>query len=193
MNDVRAKKQSWRRLLTDMFRLIGRDERRALDGRIALRVAEYASGKNVRLLLGFAPMSDEADCSSFYREWLKSGKRLALPIWLGGNAMTIREVTSLDDQLVPGRGGILEPLASLPEIDPAALELAICPGRAFSESCGRMGRGAGCYDALLAKYGTPSCGAAYDFQVFPEIPESSGDIRLDAVLTPTRRIDNKGL
>ncbi len=188
MNKVDEKKKAWRRLLYDLFRLLPREERRKHDAILSERVEDYVRQAAPTLLMGFAPMADEPDLSAFYRRWLQQGGKFALPVWLGGNAMIIREITDLDKQLHPGRGGILEPLADLPEIAPEQVDLVISPGRAFSETCARMGRGSGCYDALFNTYGMAKFGVAYEFQVFPKIPTDAADARLDAVVTPTRML-----
>lgn len=191
MDDIKEKKKAWRRALVELFRLVPREDRRRLDAALSERALGYAARSGANLLMGFAPMADEPDLSACFRLWLKGGGRLALPVWLGGDRMIIRRVDDLDSQLRPGRGGILEPLETLPEVAPETLELVIAPGRAFSESRARMGRGSGCYDALFRAHEVAKFGVAYDFQVFPEIPTYFGDVRLDAVVTPTRTVKDE--
>lgn len=186
MDDVREKKKAWRRLVVDMFALVPQTVRRRLDMVLAERVREIVFQSGKQFLLGFAPMLDEPDLSGFFRQWVAEGGQLALPVWLGGEKMLMRRVDDLDSQLRPGRGGILEPIDSLPEVEPSQLGLVITPGRVFSESLARMGRGSGCYDALFRKSNPLKLGVAYDFQVFPEIPTYSGDVTLDLIVTPSR-------
>lgn len=188
MADSRELKKSWRRLAVEMFALVGRDDRRRLDLLLAERVREYVFEKGAKVLLGFASMPDEPDLSAFFRRWVAEGGRLAMPIWQGGSAMTLRSVDNLDAQLRPGRGGILEPDAGRPEVAEADLDLIITPGRFFSEERARMGRGSGCYDALFKRCEAASLGVAYDFQVFPALPTYGGDVPVDAVITPFRVI-----
>ncbi len=99
---------------------------------------------------------------------------------------------NLDNDLVPGRGGILSPVDGLPEVAPEELSLVITPGRVFSETCARMGRGSGCYDALFQRSAPAKVGVAYDFQIFPEIPTDANDVPLDAIITPSRIVVGKG-
>lgn len=186
--DVREAKKAWRRLVVQMFELVPRQVRRELDAVLEERVREYVFQSGARSLLGFAPMLDEPDLSGFFRRWVAEGGSLALPVWLGGENMLMRRVTDLDAQLRPGRGGILEPLAGLPEVAPDELDLVITPGRVFSEGRARMGRGSGCYDALFRGHRLTKVGVAYDFQVFPEIPTYAGDVSLDLVITPSRLV-----
>lgn len=187
VDDVRERKKAWRRLVVNMFALVPREDRRRLDAALSERIRDFVGHCGAKRLLGFAPMSDEPDLALFYRGWLAGGGELAMPVWLGGSEMRIRGVGNLNQDLRPGRGGILEPVDTLPEVEPKDLELVITPGRVFSESLTRMGRGSGCYDALFRD--NPDLikvGAAYDFQIFPELPTYFGDVPLDFIVTPSR-------
>lgn len=193
MDEVREKKKAWRRLVVDMFALVPQNARRRLDAALAERVRDFVFQTRASSLLGFAPMLDEPDLSPFFRRWVKEGGELVLPVWLGGEHMLIRRVSDLDSQLRPGRGGILEPIDTCPEVAPASLDLVITPGRVFSETCVRMGRGSGCYDALFRGHNPIKAGVGYDFQVFPELPSWSGDVPLDLVITPSRVVGKDSL
>ena len=74
------------------------------------------------------------------------------------------------------------------------LDIVLVPGTAFDLSGGRMGQGKGYYDRLLtnARKDAPLVGAAFDCQVFPEIPVSKHDVFMDLVLTETRTLPGKG-
>ncbi|MCD8139473.1 MAG: 5-formyltetrahydrofolate cyclo-ligase [Planctomycetaceae bacterium] len=183
-----AIKKEWRRLSVEMFGLVSRADRVGLDERLNRRVADYIAATGARRLLGFAPMLDEPDLGPFFRDWLAGGGRLALPVWLGGDEMVIRWVESFDNCLRPGRGGTLEPVDTLPEARPEELDIVIAPGRFFSETCQRMGRGAGVYDALFRRHKTGRLGVAYEFQIFPNLPVSEDDVDVDLVATPSRLI-----
>lgn len=188
MKDVVEKKKAWRRLVKEMFALIDPDARRRLDAVLAERVRELVFRSGAGVVLGYAAMPDEPDLSPFFRRWVAEGGRLALPVWMGGQRMLYRRVSDWEAHLRPGRAGIMEPVDGLPEVAPAELELVVVPGRAFSEGCARLGRGAGCYDALFRETKAVRMGAAYDFQVFPEIATDAGDEPLHMVVTPTRMV-----
>ncbi len=191
MPDIEEKKKAWRRLAVDCFALIPKDGRRALDAALCKRVREYALAAGATYLLGYAPMLDEPDLSPFLRRWVAEGGRLALPVWLGGRNMLLREVGNLDTQLRPGRGGILEPVPECAEANKDELDLVITPGRFFSERRERLGRGSGCYDQLFRTRGTRSLGVAYDFQVAPALPVDGNDMPVDALLTPSRLLEDR--
>lgn len=189
---VSEAKKNWRRLAVEVFGLLPRDSRRSLDIALSrqaegLRLAERGS-----LLLGYAPMSDEPDLTAFYRRWQASGGVLALPVWLGGNKLVLRRVNDLEHELRAGRGGIMEPLDTLPEVDPGEPDIVMTPGRVFSEGRDRLGRGSGCYDALLRHGSCLKIGIAYDFQVVPVLPVHEHDVPMDIVVTPSRVMTAEG-
>lgn len=188
MTEDRNDKAAWRNIVGGIFAVTP-----------ASALADLAPGLNKRLgmqletmspatLLAFSPLPDEPDIRPVLRWWLKKGGVLALPIWHGGRTMEFMAVGDLDRDLVPGRGGIAEPRSGLAGATIDASAVALVPGRAFSESRTRLGRGAGCYDAFFAARELFRIGVCFDFQVFPVIPASGDDIAMDMVLTPGRTI-----
>lgn len=191
MGDVREKKKAWRKLVADVFCLTPPEVRRERDAALCRNLGLLLPRPEGRMLLGYAALPDEADVMAFFLGWLAGGGRLALPVWEGGCCMTLRRVARPGDELRAGRAGIPEPCADCPEVAPAELAVVVAPGRAFSESRQRIGRGAGCYDALLDGAGVLRIGVAYDFQVFPEVPCGAHDVPMDVVVTPGRVIDGR--
>lgn len=179
-------KKAWRAALAGIFALIPPGARKPLDSALGEKLGAWLVDGRFRVVLGFAPLPDEPGLLPAFRGWLSRGGALGLPAWLGGGEMLFRRVEDLEKDLRPGRAGILEPLPSLPEISPGEAEAAIAPGRAFSETLARLGRGAGCYDRLFRRTGAVKAGVAYDFQVFPEIPADGDDVGLDMIFTPSR-------
>ena len=68
----------------------------------------------------------------------------------------------------------------------------LVPLLAFDRSGGRLGYGAGYYDAALRKMRqrgpVAAIGIAFDEQEFPEVPQEPQDEPLDTILTPSRVI-----
>lgn len=181
-------KRAWRDAVSALFRLVPGSERKTEDEALNKRLFRTAAALGRGLALAFSPLPDETDITGFLRSWLEAGGELGLPVWRGGPGMTFRKVTDIDSQLRPGRAGIFEPVDGLDEVSPDDALLVIVPGRAFSETRDRLGRGGGCYDALLAGRDLPSIGVAYDFQVFPRIPRDERDMPVDMIVTPSRTI-----
>jgi 5-formyltetrahydrofolate cyclo-ligase len=70
----------------------------------------------------------------------------------------------------------------------------ILPGLAFDMQGGRLGYGAGVYDAILsqARKRAPKIALCYDWQVLEEpLPLEAHDIRLDWIVTERRVIKCK--
>jgi 5-formyltetrahydrofolate cyclo-ligase len=74
--------------------------------------------------------------------------------------------------------------------DPAAFDLVVVPGVAFTERGDRLGRGGGWYDRLIPalRPGCATVGVAFDIQVLPELPAEPHDARVSVVVTETRTL-----
>ncbi len=86
--------------------------------------------------------------------------------------------------LHPGPFNLLEPAAGSPEVSLQEIDAFICPGLAFDKTGGRLGRGRGFYDRLLAQAhpGALKIGICFDFQLVPNTFSEPHDIAMDAVL-----------
>jgi 5-formyltetrahydrofolate cyclo-ligase len=87
------------------------------------------------------------------------------------------------DTLQPGYRGIPEPTG--PVVDLAVIECAIVPGVAFDLDGGRLGRGGGHYDRLLAALPTTCLriGLAFSCQIVPRVPMDTHDQAVDVVVS----------
>lgn len=62
--------------------------------------------------------------------------------------------------------------------------LFLVPGRAFTLSGKRVGRGGGWYDQSLSKYASSyKIGVCFDFQIFEALPQESWDVMMDEVIS----------
>lgn len=156
--------------------------------RLVVAMPEFAWAGWVML---FTPMAGEADARAVGRAALAAGKAVLLPgIDWAGRRLVPRRVTSVDDGLVVVRGGVPEPDPGLPGVDLAALGgtgLIVTPGLAFDSRGGRLGRGGGFYDRLLAGPGSAAFAAGFALaeQVVGTVPVGDRDARVDAVVTPS--------
>ena len=113
----------------------------------------------------YVPMSGEMNVNSLLENGLKNRTMVALPRFaVKKNAYEACEIDSLSD-LVPGKFGVPEPSPSSQIMDTKQLDLAIVPGVAFAGLGGRLGRGGGFFDRLLAGIPAKKCGVCFEQQV----------------------------
>lgn len=140
-----------------------------------------------RTVLAYGATPEEIDPAGAVASLRGRGIAIAFPRVEAPGVLGLHLVGA-GDTLAAGMFGILEPAADAPRIEPDAIDAVIVPGVAFDESCWRLGYGGGYYDRLLPllRSGCARIGFAYDEQVLAAIPAQEHDVRLDAVVTPTR-------
>lgn len=115
-------------------------------------------------------------------------KRMPQHHWLfprvDGERLHFHRVWDPDNQLKPGAFGILEPDSSLPTTTSADIDIFICPGLAFDGQGGRLGRGRGFYDRVLAdaREEALKIGVGFACQLVEETYAEPHDIPMNAVL-----------
>src|SRR3546814_16996288 len=79
---------------------------------------------------------------------------------------------------------MMQPGAKAAEVEPDVL---FVPLVGFATDGRRLGQGGGHYDRWLAAHpGARAIGLAWDEQLCEDLPHETHDIRLDAIVTPTR-------
>jgi 5-formyltetrahydrofolate cyclo-ligase len=132
----------------------------------------------------YVPMSGELNVNSLIENGLKNRKLVALPRFsVKINAYEACEIDNLSD-LVPGKFSVPEPSPDSQIMDTKQLDLAIVPGVAFSGLGGRLGRGGGFLDRLLADIPAKKCGVCFKQQVYPDVPVERHDVKMDMIATP---------
>ena len=124
-----------------------------------------------------------------------AGKRVVLPrVDRSERRLRLHAVSDPRSELTPGVLGILEPVATLPEIPADAIDWVLVPGVAFDDRGYRLGRGAGHYDRLLpAMREDCICWAlGLDCQVVPDLPVEPHDVPLDGITAPHQTIRGVG-
>lgn len=147
----------------------------------------WAHAKSVLL---FAPLADEPNLWPLLMEALAARKTVCLLRYdSASEGYVARQVRDLHQDLVCGKFRVREPAADCPEVPLNRLDLVLVPGVAFDPRGGRLGRGQGYYDRLLADVRGTKCGVAFDEQIVDAVPVGPLDIRLNCILTPTRWIE----
>lgn len=129
----------------------------------------------------------EAPAAAYARFFLEAGHTIALP-WLTGlnDPMRFRVHTDPygETDLEEGFFGLMQPSPDAQEVTPDVL---IMPLVAFTDNGDRIGQGGGFYDKWLGAHpDVIRIGLAWDMQKVDEMPIEPHDMRITAVVTPTR-------
>ena len=129
----------------------------------------------------------EAPSASYIRFFFERGHPIALPrVTTLDKPMEFRLHTDPyeESDLEAGVWGLRQPGIAAPVVVP---EVLFMPLVGFTARGDRLGQGGGYYDRYLAaRPQTVSIGMAWDVQEVPELPTELHDMRLSAIVTPTR-------
>lgn len=178
---LRARIRAWRDGLSPV-------EREALSEEVEARLVTLPVFQQAGTVAAYAQIGSEVITSGLIARCLILGKRLVLPR-VEGDHLALYQVRDPVRDLAPGTLGIREPVAGLPGLDPAQVDLYLLPGLAFDPHGARLGYGKGYYDRLLAGATGTKAVLAYDGQVVTQVPTGPGDVPVNLVITPTRVID----
>lgn len=132
-------------------------------------------------IMAYSPLADEPNISALLEIITEHEFQLCLPAITADGSMIAREVHDLKSDLQPNRWQILEPHNHCPIVDPTTLALVIVPGRAFTLSGERLGRGQGFYDRYLALTRAYKIAVAYNCQIFATLPINDHDQKLNEI------------
>ena len=129
----------------------------------------------------------EAPSASYIRFFFERGHPIALPrVTTLDKPMEFRLHTDPyeESDLAAGVWGLRQPGLAAPVVVP---EVLFMPLVGFTAQGDRLGQGGGYYDRYLAAHPqTVAIGMAWDVQEVPELPTELHDMRLSAIVTPTR-------
>lgn len=101
-----------------------------------------------------------------------------------GEHLTFHPVANTAADFEAGSFGIREPASSLPTTPNRDIDVFLCPGLAFTESGGRLGRGRGFYDRMLAlaRQDAIKLGVCFPFQITDNTFAEPHDIAMDGIV-----------
>jgi 5-formyltetrahydrofolate cyclo-ligase len=166
------------------LRALTPEERAAGSQKLCALARELSVFQQARTVLFFSALADEPDLRPLLEESWQRAKVTALPRFDATSGQYQAAVVRTAADLVAGRYGVLEPAANCPAVSLNQLDLVFVPGVAFDFAGGRLGRGKGFYDRLLAEVCGHKCGVAYETQVIANVPVEPHDVRLNSLLTP---------
>ncbi|MEO1047090.1 MAG: 5-formyltetrahydrofolate cyclo-ligase [Pseudomonadota bacterium] len=138
--------------------------------------------------------SSEAPAAAYAQFFQENGHTLALPRFASPEApmrFAVHTDAFAESDLESGPFGLSQPGAAAPSATP---DVHLVPVIAFNTHCQRLGQGGGHYDRWLAEHpDVKTIGLAWDVQLIEPadaLPTEPHDIKLDAVVTPTRMYGN---
>jgi len=133
-------------------------------------------------MIAYSALADEISTEFLVQAAAARGLRVAWPR-VAGDVLVFAECPPA--ALEAGASGVLAPPADAPVVVPSEGDLVLVPGVAFDADGGRLGRGGGHYDRVLA--GLPpratSVGIGYDFQLVASVPTEEHDVPVHVVVT----------
>ena len=172
------------------------EHRRSLDSRwvtnASLRVVAqiqcldaFKTAKHIAL---YKAIGGEVDLDRLFSACWDLGIRTSIPVFNSNLDTYELAETTAETHYITGNYGIQEPgNPSLVPIDD--MDLIIVPGVGFDTSGNRLGRGGGYYDRLLDGFSGTKVAAAFEFQLFSNIPYESCDMPVNYIVTESKVVD----
>jgi 5-formyltetrahydrofolate cyclo-ligase len=146
------------------------------------------------IVAGYSPINSEVDPFPLMRALAGKGATLALPVVIARDHTLIFRAWEVNEALVRGQYGILQPSSDAAEVDP---DIVLVPLAAFDRAGHRIGYGRGYYDRTLQNLRAIKkitvIGVAFAVQEIDMAPALPHDEQLDCVLTEHELIDLRRL
>ncbi|WP_300726231.1 5-formyltetrahydrofolate cyclo-ligase [uncultured Bacteroides sp.] len=163
------------------------DELRRKSEVLLSALEQYPLFQRAETVLLYYSLPDEVFTHEFVARWSKE-KEIILPVVTGDTLELCRYEGP--ESLKKGSYGIDEP-TGIRLKDYSHIQLAIIPGVGFDMEGNRLGRGKGYYDRLLPQLNAYKIGICFQFQIIPQLPTDTFDIRMDEVWTEEGCISRK--
>lgn len=156
-------------------------ERASASSGAVARLRQLPELRRARVVAVYASHGSELDLAELIAWMRERGVTTALPRVTGDQLALV--TTTDSTPLALGFRGIREP-AGRP-IHLSTVDVVILPGLAFDPVGGRLGRGGGHYDRLLAALPTSTVriGVCFACQLVPRVPREAHDAPVDVVVT----------
>ena len=150
-------------------------------GPVCAALERWLADHPVHRIAVFAALPGEVDLA----EWIaRHPERCWVYPRVAGATLTLHAVADPAAGLLAGAFGIREPSPALAQIAVGRIDAFVCPGLAFDARGGRLGRGRGFYDRLLAgiRPDAVKIGVCFAAQMVPDTFGEPHDVRMDQVI-----------
>ena len=189
-SDIAAEKRALRAQMRAMLASMSHAEASEASRLVCVGLEASPLLAPVRTVLAYAAIPGELDLGRWLERCLARGVRVCLPaIDWDRRTLEPAAIASLD-AVAAVRHGVPEPVAGSPRVALQEMDAIVVPGLAFDSAGGRLGRGAGFYDRLLARLGSDRgmtggqpvvIGACFAAQVCDRVPREAHDRAMDAI------------
>jgi 5-formyltetrahydrofolate cyclo-ligase len=179
-----AKKALRKQLLAQRQALTAEDCKFKGDA-ICLSLAQSKWVKKAQTILGYWSHRQEPNLSPLWEQYFPD-KRWGLPRCVEKQLVWHQWQPTEANQLQRGPYGILEPLPTLPVLEPSAVDLILVPAVGCDRQGFRLGYGGGFYDRLFSHPAwakVPTIGIVFEFAYLTELTRDPWDYPLRAVCT----------
>ncbi len=192
MDEIREKKASIRDDAIKQIEALSQDEKAEKIGKIEERLFDFANFLESSVCLLYMDQGCEVPSGDIVKRAFNQNKIIVLPAFNPKNfTMNLMKVDDLDNDLIKGPRGVLEPdPEKCKKVPIDKVDIAIIPGYAFDEKGGRIGSGMGFYDRLIPKLPitTRKVSLVFEELVIPLVPMESHDKYVDIIITDKRII-----
>ena len=159
-------------------------QRKARSLEIVRRILESDTFRQAKTVMSYRAIKAEVDLFELDEHAKLLGKRVVYPRCISATEM-IALYPGSDQDWQRSSFGILEPsLETAIQIDPAEIDLVLCPCTAFDEAGNRIGMGGGYYDRYLPLCRNATVAAvAFELQKTRKIQPEPHDRSMDLVFT----------
>ncbi len=192
MEEIREKKQEIRNNIETILENLSDKEIAKKNKQVEDNLFEFANFLEAKIVLLYVNNKTEVKSGNIIKRCFEFNKIVILPAFnIKTYEMKLMKVDDLDNDLIAGLRGILEPDINRCKIVPVdCIDLAIIPGVAFDEKGGRIGSGEGYYDRFIPKLSvtTRKVAIALECQIIQQVPVESHDKYVDIIITEERII-----
>ncbi|MGK7942535.1 MAG: 5-formyltetrahydrofolate cyclo-ligase [Crocosphaera sp.] len=179
MNKTEMKKQIRKKIIQERINLSHREwlEKSKL---LCQNLQNYSLFQQSKTILAYFPIRQEPDLTYLF----SNSKNWGFPRCV--KKSLVWHSWQLEDPLIKGKYGILEPSPNAPILTPETVDLMLIPAVACDYNGYRLGYGGGFYDRLLNSpqwCHIPTVGITFEFSLISQLPREPWDQKLKAICT----------